>query len=485
MTGDEPPPPLDPTRFPDGWRGLKVLFVTGRLAETLVRRVVGDVSSAEGFTGEVHVLGVTVAALMHVELVRRKLTADVSGYDLIVLPGWCQGDVEVLTEVFGRPVIVGPKEILHLPEWLDRPRREPPELSRYDIEIIAEINHAPRMTTEELLALARRYRKDGADVVDVGCIPGESWSGVGDVVRLLCDEGLRVSIDSFDRREVEAAVKAGAELVLSCNRSNLDWAVQLPAEFVAIPDAPSDLASLDRTVEALQTAGARSRLDPILEPVGFGFTESLARYIDVRRRYPGAAMMMGIGNVTELAQVDSAGLNFLLAAVCQELRVDSILTTEVAPWCRTAVREFDLARRLVRHAVQQRTLVKHLPQSLLMLRDEKVTSRSESVLESLAAQITDRNVRLFVEGGRLHLINRDGHWRGTDPFELFDRFLTESSDVDSAHAFYLGYELAKATTALTLGKQYSQDHPLNWGMLTQPESSVHDLRRRNAQDGKD
>ena len=39
------------------------------------------------------------------------------------------------------------------------------------------------------------------------------------------------------------------------------------------------------------------------------------------------------------------------------------------------------------------------------------------------------------------------------------------------HAFYLGYEFAKAVTALTLGKNYTQDQALRWGFLTVPETS--------------
>ena len=42
--------------------------------------------------------------------------------------------------------------------------------------------------------------------------------------------------------EVEAAVHAGAELVLSCNQSNVDWASDLSVEFVVILD---DLTSFD------------------------------------------------------------------------------------------------------------------------------------------------------------------------------------------------------------------------------------------------
>ena len=43
--------------------------------------------------------------------------------------------------------------------------------------------------------------------------------------------------------------------------------------------------------------------------------------------------------------------------------------------------------------------------------------------------------------------------------------------IDPSHAFYLGYELAKAATALTLGKNYVQDQALRWGLLTVQEES--------------
>ena len=35
---------------------------------------------------------------------------------------------------------------------------------------------------------------------------------------------------------------------------------------------------------------------------------------------------------------------------------------------------------------------------------------------------------------------------------------------DGSHAFYLGYELAKAEIARALGKRYAQDNPLDWGV---------------------
>jgi len=327
-----------------------------------------------------------------------------------------------------------------------------------------------------LLAKAEKYRRDGADIIDLGGIPDEPWQRIGEATRLLRSEGFRVSIDSFDRNEVESAVEAGAELVLSCNSSNASWLSAMDAELVVIPDQPQDLASLQRTIQELTADGRAFRVDPILEPIGFGFAASLARFFEARRRWPDVAMMMGIGNLTELSEVDSAGLNFLFAAICQELGIRSVLTTEVVQWCRSAVKEFDLARRVMRHAVANRVLPKHVNSQLVMLRDVKVHELGESGLCRLAGQIRDANFRIFVERGELHLLNRDGHWHGADPFELFDE-ITRTMPIDSAHSFYLGYELAKATTALTLGKQYRQDEALQWGVLTVPELSAHERRR--------
>lgn len=186
---------------------------------------------------------------------------------------------------------------------------------------------------------------------------------------------------------------------------------------------------------------------------------------------------MGIGNVTEMAEVDSVGVQFLLAAICQEWNIRSVLTTEVASWCQSAVQEFDQARRLARYAVNARAIPKHVTSALTLLRDPKVRELGAEGLSALASQLTDPNYRIFVDGGLLHCMNRDGYWRGDDPFEILDRMLLESSPLDPAHAFYLGYELCKARTALTLGKQYRQDQALQWGLLTVEEPSSHERRR--------
>jgi dihydropteroate synthase-like protein len=327
-------------------------------------------------------------------------------------------------------------------------------------------------------------------VIDVGCEPDGPWAGVAETVHALRDVGHRVSIDSLDPREIEPAVQAGAELVLSVNSSNREAACDWGCEVIAVPDDPRTLAGLDETVDQLAAASVRLRIDPVLEPIGFGFAGSLGRYLQVRERYPDAEIMMGIGNLTELTDADSAAVNVVLLGFCQELGIRSVLTTQVINWARSSVRECDLGRRLVYHSIRHRVLPKHLEPRLVMLRDAAVTEASNEELERLASEIKDANYRVFVAGGEVHVVSHTLHLHDADPFFLFEQLRQSAPDrslpknLDAAHAFYLGYEMCKAATAMTLAKQYTQDESLDWGFLTQPEAR-HYLKPRRHEEHED
>jgi dihydropteroate synthase-like protein len=445
-----------------------LLFVTGKLAEPALRRLLPDVAARAGFEFSVAVLPITVVALATTPWIARHLTVP-PGVDRVILPGLCAGDLAAVGA--GAPVERGPKDLRDLPEFLGLGGGGPPaDYGAHDISILAEINHAPRLSLAELLRQAHAARASGADVIDLGCDPGATWDGAGEAVRALRAEGLRVSLDSFNGREVVAAAAAGAELILSVNSDNRDAARDWGCEVVAVPDVPATLEGLDATVEALAAAGVPFRIDPILEPVGFGFAASLGRYLEVRRRYPAAEMLMGVGNLTELTDVDSAGVNVMLLGFCQEAGVRSVLTTEVINWCRSCVRELALARRLVHYAHAHRVLPKRLEPDLVLLRDPKLKEHGEETLRELASRVTDRNYRIFAERGLLHVFNSLMSLQGADPFALFAE-MSRRDPIDPSHAFYLGYEMAKAITALTLGKNYVQDQALRWGFLTVPEQS--------------
>jgi dihydropteroate synthase-like protein len=450
-------------------------FVTGRLAERALRSILAELEDEVDFAYSIDVLPITVAALMTPKWIAERIKVSASATRVMV-PGYCDGDLAELEAATHLPVERGPRDLRRLPEHFGRDAPEQSEYGAYDIEILAEINHAPRLELGDVLRQAEHLRASGADLIDVGCEPGEPWSGVGDCVKALKEAGHRVSVDSLNPVEIEPAVRAGAELVLSVNSTNREAAVDWGCEVVVIPDEFATLGGLDETLELLATQDVPLRIDPILEPIGCGFAESLGRYLEVRRRYPEAEMMMGIGNLTELTDADSAPINVLLLGICQELGIRSVLTTEVINWARSSVRECNLARRLVHFAVRQSIPPKHFEPQLVMLRDASLKEFGDE-LDRLATQIKDNNYRLFAEGGELHLVSSGMHLKDRDPFALFDQLLkTNPPNVDATHAFYLGFELAKGLVALTLGKQYEQDQALDWGFLT-VEEQHHRLRR--------
>ena len=181
-------------------------------------------------------------------------------------------------------------------------------------------------------------------------------------------------------------------------------------------------------------------IDPILEPIGFGFMASLERYAEVRRRYPDAEMLMGIGNLTELTAADSTGVNALLIAVCQELGVRAVLTTEVIPWARGAVREIDVARRLMHYAVTGSTDPEGRRRPARHGQGSGGARRTrEAELRALQAAITDPNFRIFADRDAITVFNRERFVRGTDIQEIFAQLGVD----EATHAFYLGKELAR------------------------------------------
>ena len=179
---------------------------------------------------------------------------------------------------------------------------------------------------------------------------------------------------------------------------------------VAVPDVPATLAGLDETVETLHGWGVPFRIDPMLEPIGFGFAASLGRYLEVRRRYPDAEMLMGVGNLTELTDVDSAGVNVLLLGFCQELGIRSVLTTEVINWCRSCVPRAGpgAAAGLLRRArIACCPSIWSRPGAAAR---SEAAQHGEAMLARAGRRASrDRNYRLFAERGLLHVLNGRMH----------------------------------------------------------------------------
>jgi dihydropteroate synthase-like protein len=418
------------------------------------------------FEKSVAVLKITVAALMTTPWIAKFLEVP-EGTDLVLLPGLVEGETSILSERFGVRVEKGPKDLREIPRYFGRAAAAA-NYGAWDVEILAEINNAPKLPREAIRAAADYFRASGADVIDVGCTPGVPFPALGDVVRELRGEGMRVSVDSFDPGEIRTAVEAGAELVLSVNGSNLDVARDFAGtgtRVVAIPEFGEGIDTLAPTIEALERWGVGYLIDPIIEPIGYGFMASLERYAEVHRRWPDAGQMMGVGNITELTSADTTGVHAVLLAICEEVGVRAVLTTEVIPWARGAVREIDIARRLMYHAVRHRTLPKNVDDRLVTVKDPEILEYDEAELRRLHAAVKDSNFRIFADRATITVFNDELFVRGTDPQEIFAQLGVD----EATHAFYLGRELMKARLAITLGKTYRQEGALSWGYLTPPD----------------
>src|SRR4029079_17745622 len=128
----------------------RVLFITGKLAEPALRRVVGELAPKAGFEAHVAVLPITVAALMTTNWVARHLPSLPPKLDRVVLPGFCRGEVEEVSHAVGAPAVRGPLDLRDLPEFFGSRSGPPPGYGAFDIEILAEINHAPTKSLDAI-----------------------------------------------------------------------------------------------------------------------------------------------------------------------------------------------------------------------------------------------------------------------------------------------------------------------------------------------
>ena len=460
----------------------RVLFLTGRLAQSRLEKVLQAMAPTP-FDWSIFNVGVKVAALMTEPILMRRLPRPINA-DRVVVPGRCRADLTRLTHEFGVPFQRGPDELKDLPTFLGKDGAAL-DLSRHALRIFAEIVDASQMSLEAVIARAEALRVEGADVIDLGCLPDTPFPHLEDTVRELKARGLAVSVNSADADELRRGGIAGADYLFSLTERNFDIAEETGARPVLIPERHGDLASLYRAAEGAQKRGLSFILDPVIDPIHFGFTESLSRYREVRKRLPDAEMLMGTGNLTELTDANSVGVTALLLGICSELAIANVLTVHVSPHTRRTIQEHDAARRVMYAAAADHSLPRGYGRALLQIHDQKPFPYTSGEIAEISTQVKDDNFRIETAEDGIHVYNRAGHFVAEDAFALFDKLGVET---DGAHAFYLGAELTKAEIAFQLGKRYAQDEPLDWGCAvdrrkedrTRLREAGHTLRSRAA-----
>ena len=185
------------------------------------------------------------------------------------------------------------------------------------------------------------------------------------------------------------------------------------------------------------------------------------RYSKLRKKYPQINILMGVGNLTELTDADTTGINAILFGIISELNINAVLATSVSAHAVNAVTEADIARRVNYRAKQDDRLPRGYSNGLLGLHDRKPFSYNTTEIAEFATQIKDPSFRIMVSEAGVHVYNRDGLLVDIDPFAFYPNLGVEN---DASHAFYLGVELARAQIAWQLKKRYVQDEELHWGV---------------------
>ncbi len=509
----------------------KVLALTGKDAENIVRDFIAE-SKAE-VVCDVRVLPISVAAFMTPKLILENLTReDVSGYDVVFTPGMMRGDLASVGEALDVRVFKGSRyasdfplilENLYLEYSTERPadrlllefkikkameiiesaNAKPLVLSRsnfmvgglkvgldYPPRIVAEVVDAPKHSNESILELVKYYLDGGAEIIDVGALAGlPDPERIGEIVGLIKEAfSVPVSVDTLDEGEIVEGVEAGAELILSVDFGNLEVVDSLSEE-VALTVIPTNVKkgympkSAKERVEnslklrdiLLEKGFEKLLIDPLLEAaVHPGLMNSLLGYHLFREADSVTPMLMGVGNVVELADADSTGMNMLLAGIAVEENISCILTTEVSVKNTYSVNELVRGRNLAFVSNVKKAYPKDQGIDLLVAKSKL---RGEP-LEDMTGipQIKAKPVkgfkmdpfgvfRIWVNHAEKEIIvihySAEGEktkaFIGDSSQNLYREILNQGLVSEMSHAAYLGSELSKAEACLKLGKTYMQD----------------------------
>jgi len=500
-----------------------ILLLTGRAAASEAKKI----AAASRVPVVVRVCDIDVAAFMSTQAIEKELSSlDLSSTSMVLVSGAVSGDLSSIGTRLRIPCFKGPRNISDLPlvlkevaagrlklshqipadKLLEKEikkrvedelagarsskkgylmkigRKNPVFVGTGLMRVVAEINNAPALSSEEVSRLASYYVDSGASIIDLGMIYGlDNSSEVSRLVSAVRSAvKVPVSIDSLDKREILAAADAGVDLVLSLDYTNYEIASSLDVPAVVIPrtekgvprDAGDRVILLEKLIKKLDSVGFDSFIaDLVLEPPFMGLTESFTAYGLFRKKYPRTPMFFGAGNVSEMLDADSPGINALLAAVAGELGVDLLFTTEASGKTRGAVRELSVAAQMMYLAKKRKQPPKDLGVDLLQLKDKRKAADpgKEKAAEVIAAspppkdKLEDAYFRITVSD-RIEVLYSSGKKKlrfvGRTAESLYKKILSQKLVKDLSHAAYLGRELAKAEIALRVGKAYVQDEEL-------------------------
>lgn len=361
-------------------------------------------------------------------------------------------------------------------------------------KVVAEICDAPLLSNEELKNKAKYFVDSGAKIIDIGMMPEAKPEEVKRIVGSIREiTDIPLSIDTLNIDEIMEGIKYGVGMVMSIDATNFKIVENFDIPIVVIPRDEKGIKKGDEKVKFLENLineikkrnGCMNIIaDLILEPPNFGLSNSIGAYIKFRERFKNMAMLMGIGNVTELMDVDSHGINALLTSIAYELGIDLLFTPEYSTKTKGSVREINKAINMMYLSGNRGQPPKDVGIDLLILKDKF----KENLNFELKGDVFDTknfkfkrkidkiNFRIFVRDKIYIMVHKNRNpaenpiicMKGDKAEEIYQAILDyiikqgtrQGIEISREHCAYLGKELSKAEIALKIGKKYIQDDEL-------------------------
>ena len=467
---------------------MRILLTTGAATEDMVK------SAAASIDAEVVVIG-KIASFLTPYMLHGLIKK--GSYDMVIVPGMCTASFEQVEHDTGVPIYRGPRHAADLGLILPllstvtlsrtvpaddflatnkaheaRGRLEDREKSAEGdfiirdtkiggtsrVKILAEVMDAH--LREDIRTIVDRYFSAGADIVDLGFgFDAEP----ADVTRVFSEmDGIErpLAADTQDPDLILAAL-CRADLVLSLHERNIPEVGKAIANAGAAAVVVPGENSLKKNLALAKKSGiTRIIADPLLQPVGSGLVSSLKNF--KKLPYP---LFFGAGNVTELIDADSVGVNALLAGMAMEVGAAVIFTSEHSDKTAGSVVEMRRAAEMMTLAAD-RPYPKDLGIDLLILKEKR--KRREPPLEYDVAvpaiAMPDcieydpkGNFRIGIEGDQIVAVINGRAVRGKRWQDVFYTILSHNDISLLDHAAYLGRELFKAELAIRFGRSFEQD----------------------------
>jgi len=363
--------------------------------------------------------------------------------------------------------------------------------------IIAEIVNCTEKDDNSILRKANHYLRSGADIIDIGCVSNKpNPQRVREIVKLLRhDFDVLLSIDSMNTDEILAAVDEGIDLILSIDLGNYNNFTDIPKNLpiVILPTKINEgyfpkepdirVKNLLELTRKLKNLGFQKLIaDPLLEtPISPGICRSLETYMLYKKTVAldenqdlELPMFFGISNVVELMDIDSVGINGLLASIAIELDMGILFTVEHSTKMMGGVAELKQCTKL--NYISKFRKTPPINQGIQIFKAKgKVSQEIPEFDDRVATVVNSFNSSYEPDPSgyfKIHINHYAGkiyifHFSNKD--ELKNILIGKSAEGISkkvielklteilSHINYLGRELAKAENCLLTGAPYIQD----------------------------